>query len=322
MPRQRGSSWQGDALVNGERRRLSFSSLKEALEFEANPYAYLSVKKAANVISTLFPMWSKEIYGRTRNARNALRISDELIQRIGPSTPIDKIDRALTRNLIAELQREGNADATINTKLAVLSRLLNHAVDEKLLTEAPTLQFRPISRGRVRALSKDEEQKLLEALDEPYKRFASFLLYTGCRVGEAMALQWTDVDDDRVTFWHTKTNKPRSVPLTIKTKATITTLRAERQPKDKLVFTNIVYSTFLKKWNKAKLESGLSHDRQVVPHVLRHTCATRLGKGDGTRKMDPLRLSQWMGHTTLDMTRRYTHLDVSDLADGSDILDS
>lgn len=322
MPRQRGNRWQGDALVNGERKRLSFATFQEAQAFEANPYAYLGVTKSSNAIGSLFPVWGREIYGRTRNARNALRITDELVRRLGSTTPVEKIDRLRVKALIAQLQEEGNADSTVNTKLAVLSRLLGNAVDERILEDTPAIPFRPISRGRVRALTKDEEDTILSHLKEPYSLLASFLLYTGCRVGEALSLQWQDVADDRVTFWRTKTDKPRTVPLTYKAKASIIRLKELRQPKAKLVFPSIVYSTFLKKWRLAKQAAGLSDDRQVVPHVLRHTCATRLGKGDGTRKMDPLRLSQWLGHSTLDMTRRYTHLDVSDLVDGSDILDS
>ena len=32
-------------------------------------------------------------------------------------------------------------------------------------------------------------------------------------------------------------------------------------------------------WNEAKAEVGLAADDQVVPHILRHTCASRLVQG-------------------------------------------
>jgi integrase len=47
------------------------------------------------------------------------------------------------------------------------------------------------------------------------------LLYTGCRVGEAMNLQWCDVGVDRVTLWHTKSGKPRTIPLVAKAKEAV-----------------------------------------------------------------------------------------------------
>jgi site-specific recombinase XerC len=64
-------------------------------------------------------------------------------------------------------------------------------------------------------------------------------------------------------------------------------------------------------------QERLGHDKQVVPHVLRHTCATRLSKA----KTDPLRMQEWLGHSTLQMTARYTHLDVSDLRIGATALE-
>jgi hypothetical protein len=83
-------------------------------------------------------------------------------------------------------------------------------------------------------------------------------------------------------------------------------------------WASIPYDTFIKKWRKAKADAGLEKDKQVVPHILRHTCATRLGKGN----LDPLRLQQWMGHSSLDMTRRYTHLGVNELRKGIDLLEA
>jgi site-specific recombinase XerD len=54
---------------------------------------------------------------------------------------------------------------------------------------------------------------------------------------------------------------------------------------------------------------GLSGDKDLVPHVLRHTCATRLVKGG----IDIRRVQMWLGHQTLTMTMRYAHLATLDL---------
>jgi site-specific recombinase XerD len=62
-------------------------------------------------------------------------------------------------------------------------------------------------------------------------------------------------------------------------------------------------------WNEAKLEVGLGYDDQVVPHVLRHTCASRLVQGG----IDIRRVQMWLGHQTLQMTMRYAHLATADL---------
>jgi integrase len=62
-------------------------------------------------------------------------------------------------------------------------------------------------------------------------------------------------------------------------------------------------------WNSAKDEVGLGSDPQVVPHILRHTCASRLVQGG----IDMRRIQMWLGHQTLQMTMRYAHLATNDL---------
>ena len=56
-------------------------------------------------------------------------------------------------------------------------------------------------------------------------------------------------------------------------------------------------------------DCGLGTDADVVPHILRHTCASRLAQcGIGIR-----RVQMWLGHQTLAMTMRYAHLATHDL---------
>jgi site-specific recombinase XerD len=62
-------------------------------------------------------------------------------------------------------------------------------------------------------------------------------------------------------------------------------------------------------WNEAKAEVGLAADDQVVPHILRHTCASRLVQNG----VDIRRVQTWLGHQTLQMTLRYAHLATNDL---------
>jgi integrase len=54
------------------------------------------------------------------------------------------------------------------------------------------------------------------AIDQEMGRLLTFLLYTGCRIGEALALQWERVDlDNRLAYIETsKNDDPRTVKLT------------------------------------------------------------------------------------------------------------
>ena len=328
MARQSGNKWMGDAKINGERKRVVFNSLAEAEAFEANPYLTLKVEPSVDTIGKLFPKWTREVYGRTKNERNAFRISEELVRRLGADLPVNKIDRKKVKSLVAELEAEGNAKGTINTKTSTLSKLLHYGIEEEVIETVPIIPFYSKTNGRIRVLSKDEEVGIMSRLSEPYRCFAVFLLSTGCRHGEAVAIQWADVSSDSVTFWRTKTDKPRTVPLTQKAKDSLQWAKAglpipnARNPASKLPrvstapFSYVNYHTFLNEWDRAIEAMGLGEDTELVPYAMRHTCATRLAQGG----MSELRLMQWMGHTNLMTTRRYTHLTTADLMQGVAIL--
>lgn len=314
MAIQRGTRWQGSALVNGDRKRLAFSTKQEAERFEADPYAYLSVTKDAHEIGILFPQWGREMWGKTANERNALRITDELVTRLGRKTSLTKIDRPRIRELVVQLRQDGNKDGTINSKISKLGSLLSFAVDEGLIDERPKINFMSMPEGRIRSLSREEEEKLFAGLTERHRHLAIFLLYTGCRLGEALNLTWDDVSDTAISFWKTKTRKPRSVPITKQAGEALAWTRAHGWERP---FGEIAYSTFIHQWKTAQKQAGLEHDHQVVPHVLRHTCATRLAQGG----LDLMRLMLWLGHSNIKTTMRYTHMNVDDLMKGAQLLE-
>jgi integrase len=74
-------------------------------------------------------------------------------------------------------------------------------------------------------------------------------------------------------------------------------------------FGKIKQYQFRAVWHEAKAAIGLSTDSELVPHCLRHTCASRLVRGG----VDIRRVQMWLGHQTLQMTMRYSHLATHDL---------
>lgn len=136
-------------------------------------------------------------------------------------------------------------------------------------------------------------------------RLCIFLVDTGCRLGEAIGLIWNDVHDHRVSFWITKSGRSRTVPLTARARESLIVGGARA----KGPFSMLNQPNFRAVWNDAKAEIGLGTDLQVVPHILRHTCASRLVQGG----IDIRRVQMWLGHQTLQMTMRYAHLATNDL---------
>jgi hypothetical protein len=96
-----------------------------------------------------------------------------------------------------------------------------------------------------------------------------------------------------------------TVPLTLRAQAAVNVPRNGL----KGPFSMLTQVQFRAIWNDAKATVGLGADKEVVPHILRHTCASRLVRGG----IDIRRVQMWLGHQTLTMTMRYAHLATNDL---------
>ncbi len=240
------------------------------------------------------------------------------IEEIMKQEKFDQIDSNMISALCIAYRKKGNKNSTINRKLACLGKLLRKHHRCGLLDRLPDIPKFPENNARVRFLSREEEGHVFAAMDRVDARYGAlcrFLVDTGARVGEAIGLRWTDIDVDVVTFWETKTNTPRSVPLT---KRAMQVLEEQRGVEPTGPFRSIRYCNFRNAWVKAKGHAGLSDDRQVVPHVLRHTCASRLVQGG----VDIRRIQEFLGHKTLAMTLRYAHLAPKHLTVCAETLDS
>ncbi|WP_206438798.1 site-specific integrase [Mesorhizobium sp. M7D.F.Ca.US.005.01.1.1] len=220
-------------------------------------------------------------------------------------------DQSTLDNLIGALRQRGNSNATINRKMAALSKLLRKAHKMGDIHSLPEFRRQKERAGRIRFLERDEEARLFAAIksrNEDAYRLSVFLVDTGCRLGEALGLIWNDIREHRVSFWITKSGRSRTIPMTERVKEVIKLPPTEgRRPKGP--FTKLSQAQFRAIWNDAKAEVGLGADDQVVPHILRHTCASRLVQGG----IDIRRVQMWLGHQTLSMTMRYAHLATNDL---------
>ncbi|MBC8717799.1 site-specific integrase [Ochrobactrum sp. Marseille-Q0166] len=238
------------------------------------------------------------------NVKSFLGEIDEILKGIRFSG----FDQEMLDSVIGTLRERGNSNATINRKMAALSKLLRKAHKMGDIYNLPEFIRQKERAGRIRFLEYEEEKRLFAAIKtrcvDSY-RLSVFLVDTGCRLGEAIGLTWNDIQEHRTTFWLTKSNRSRTVPLTKRAKKA-TDIAHERL---KGPFSMLNQVRFRQIWNEAKLEVGLGTDDQVVPHILRHTCASRLVRGG----IDIRRVQMWLGHQTLQMTMRYAHLATHDL---------
>lgn len=210
--------------------------------------------------------------------------------------------------LVGRLRENGNSNATINRKLAALRKLLRKAYKMGDIYSLPEFRREKERAGRIRYLDDEEEALLFAKIrdrSEDCWRLSVFLVDTGARLGEALKVRWPDLDERRVTFWVTKSGRSRSVPLTSRARA----VASQKFGHSRGPFCHMAPHRYRAVWNDAKTEMGLADDKDLVPHVLRHTCASRLVKGG----IDIRRIQMWLGHQTLTMTMRYAHLATFDL---------
>ncbi len=267
-------------------------------------------------VAQLFARHANALWEQGRHRYNVTSFLGE-IDEIMMGAQFSAFGQDTLDELVETLRQRGNSNATINRKMAALSKLLRKAHRMGDIHSLPEFRRQKERAGRIRFLEPEEEAMLFAAIkrrDEACWRLAIFLVDSGCRLGEALSLIWNDLHAGRATFWVTKSGRSRTVPLTARAREASDAGR----PFGKGPFAAISQVHFRAIWNDAKAEVGLGQDKQVVPHILRHTCASRLVQGG----IDIRRVQMWLGHQTLTMTMRYAHLATHDLDPCVDVLES
>ncbi len=203
--------------------------------------------------------------------------------------------------------------ATVNRYMASLSSCLSYAVKQlRWIDDNPCFNLMKLkeSKGRDRTLNAEEAERLLVACREsqnPYLYCITLMaITTGMRQGEILKLEWNHVDLEAhiAHIKETKNGRPRSVPLVLEIIEELKKLYGCRNLAKPLVFaskTAFGKIDIKKAWQVAAKKVGLG---DVHFHDLRHTYSTKASKQGATT----IELSTAMGHRTLQMLDRYTHM--------------
>jgi len=207
------------------------------------------------------------------------------------------------------------SDKTIKNVRATLRRILASAFEWELIDRIPFLPKVKVTDKGWDFLPQDEATKLVAAArDDEERALLLFALDTGARAGEQLAFEWGDIDwhNNLVVFRRsstrgvvgpTKSGKERKVPMTERLGGA---LRRVKHLRGKLVFCRAdgkpltLWQLHERLWGACR-RAGL---REIRWHDLRHSFASQLVMANV-----PLRQVQdWLGHSTMAMTMRYSHL--------------
>lgn len=193
----------------------------------------------------------------------------------------------------------GIKPATLNRELQTFKAVFNDLVRSgQFEGKNPFLTVRPIKAHQPKTtfLTVEQIQLLFDHLkraDSDAYLIALVCLSTGSRWGEAQALTINDLSNNMVHFHETKSKKSRSVPVC----AGLYALLLDRLGQSS--FTD-AYSTFTRRL----YDSGIALPKGQRTHILRHTFASHYIMNGG----NILALQRILGHSSLLMTMKYSHL--------------
>lgn len=239
----------------------------------------------------------------TRSEHTALANARACVAVLGAHQDAAGVTTSDIDTLVEAFKKRGNAPATINRKLAALSRMFTFAHQRGLVASKPHIERLREPPGRLRWLTRDEEWKLLAAMPgEVYQDLVMVLVDTGLRLSEALGILWQEVDDRCIYVNRSKADIRRAVPMTERVKVVLQRRREdtdERGPFSELTVHQVEHA-----WRKARKALGLEDDKEFVLHSLRHTFCSRLVQRGVAIQV----VQQLAGHRQLSMTLRYAHL--------------
>ncbi|MEW6170760.1 MAG: site-specific integrase [Candidatus Omnitrophota bacterium] len=196
--------------------------------------------------------------------------------------------------------------ATVNRALAVLKSMFNRAIvwNKANYNPCKAVKLFKENNQRLRYLEKEEVIKLLASCRGHLKPIAILALNTGMRKSEILNLKWQDIDFKRniICLLDTKNGEKRQVPMNEQAKTAL--IRVKKHPESPYIFCNKdgkPYGDIKKSFFTALKKAGIINFHF---HDLRHTFASHLVMSG----VDLNTVRELLGHKSLEMTLRYSHL--------------
>lgn len=264
----------------------------------------------------------------------------EIVDYFGPGAPLGAISNDAIEKAIAKLRPNGGPAYVNRSVITPIAAILHHAAEKGWMAWRRIKRRRP-PRGKLRWLTPAEADRLIAASSPHLAAIVRFMLYTGARLGEALALDWQQVDltRRRVQFLDTKNGESRGVPLHARAFETLANLpggregRVFRRPDGQPYAPRAdgggqIKTAFQAACRRAGLATIVGQHKSadgksrpiwkatVSPHDLRHTWATWLYAAGRDMRV----LMELGGWKSVAMVARYAHVNPDHLAPAIDLL--
>ncbi len=306
--------------VNGKSATQRYAEERAAHVVRASVAPQVAAKKEVPTVSQFQDQFMT--YSKTNNKPSTVSAKEGLLRiHLIPffgALKMDAIGPAEVERYKALKLDERFDKKSINNQLTAFRKLLNLAVEWGALERAPRVRGFNLKQQYVSEdeyLTFEEADRLVRAAVPGWRAFLVVALKTGLRVGELLALKWQDIDlvaghlIVRRTLWRDQEGPPkggrnRKVPLS---EEALLTLKAHRHLQGPYVFCDaagirLTHSMVKEVVPSTCRRAGLG--KRVTTHGLRHSFASHLVMRGASLKA----VQELLGHESIEMTLRYSHL--------------
>jgi integrase len=311
LRRLMGDSERGLAPVNA---KISYGDLRAALLTNYVERGNKSLRTLADGTETIIGLRQLDEFCGF--------VADEPGKPGNPGLPVARLNTDFAREFSRKRTTEGAGPAMVNRSLQCLRRMLHIAHEDGKIQIVPKIRLLKEPPARKGFLDKDKFGELVGALPSYLRPLITFLYYCGVRLGEALQIEWSQVDlDRRLVVLHeeqTKSGEPRVIPLP---NALVAMLR-DATPKVGPVFdgTNLrtewargCAAVGLGTMEEKKSEAGWKWQKYtgLIVHDLRRSAVRNL-RLNGVAETVAMKIS---GHKTRDVFDRYNIVTTEDVSD-------
>jgi len=211
-----------------------------------------------------------------------------------------------SRKELMTIHHRQRADDTVNREIEALRHMLAKAVEWEMMEENPFDKLKDIyyqeNNQRLRFLDEREIVRLLDACRAHLRPIVICALNTGMRLSEILTLRWEQIRGEFIYLTKTKAKRARQIPINADLQELFNSMKTRhikgyvfcKKNGERYKDINGAFKSALR---KAKIEDFHFHD-------LRHTFASHWVMRNGSLRG----LQTILGHSSLAMTMRYSHL--------------